>query len=280
MATTIDDFLSQYQSSTRINYEQVIYEAQYHMRKPIEMVMHQDIVKYQRAIEHQAPATVRRKLAVLQTLIRYFNDIDLRADNPMKGIKRPKVDAYKSIKWLTDDEIGALLNEARSDKRSLALVWLALHGLRVAEIVGLNVEQFQDGILWNVVGKGGKTRNVPLSDDARTAVTAYVGTRSAGPLFRGTQGRLGVRRIQGLIYSLTAAIGREVSIHALRHTYATRAVRRGVQTLILAKLMGHESPNTTQKYVNLNVEDLRPANEMVYPSSKGLRVLKKEEEAI
>jgi integrase len=183
------------------------------------------------------------------------------------------------VQWLTDDEVSALLSTASTDQRSLSLCWLALHGLRVGEIAGLNVEQYQDGILWNVAGKGGKTRNIPLAADAVAALTAYIGQRRSGALFLGAQGRLRHRRIQALVYTLTETIGHRVSIHALRHTYGTKAVRRGVQTLLLSKLMGHESPITTGKYVHLNTDDVRPVNDLVYPK-QGLKVIDGQKEAI
>lgn len=265
----IQEFLSQYPPRTQIVYRQVLLEAEAYIGKHLSAFEHSDVVKYQRSIQTFAPSTVARKLATLASYFKYLNVVNLRADNPMKGIRRPKVDPLRSVKWLTDDQAEALLNEAGGNPRSLALVWLALHGLRLSEITNLNVEQYADGILWNVEGKGNKSRTIPLAENARLALDQYLQARRSGPMFLSGRGkRISFRTVQEMVYHLTQASGERVSVHALRHTYGTKAIKMGVDPITLAQLMGHESLSTTNKYVHLDPTDLRKANDQVYPTPK------------
>lgn len=222
------------------------------------------------------PATVRNKISTLSSYYTFMMKLGKRKDNPTSLVRYPKIDPNRTVKWLTDSEIDALLAEAGAHPRDLAIVWLALHGLRVGEIVKLRVEQFTGGVLWNVEGKSAESRNIPLVADAQAALRAWIGPRQSGPMFPSRYHKHdSIRRltVQRYIYNLTQKMGRRVSIHALRHTYGSRAVRRGVNTLALAQLMGHKSPVTTAKYVHLDTEALRASNELVYPSESSLHVI-------
>lgn len=265
----IENFLAQYPRTTQTVYRQALLEAEGTIGIPLAQFTHDDIVKYQYAIREQAPSTVSRKLATLASFFKYLNITEQRVDNPTRGIRRPKVDPLKSVRWLTDQQADALLSTASDDARSHALVWLALHGLRLSEITKLNVEQYADGFLWNVEGKGNKTRTIPLAEEARFALERYIGGRRNGPLFLSTKGkRISFRTVQEMVYHLSRLSGEKVSVHALRHTYGTRAIRFGVNPITLARLMGHESTQTTNKYVHLDPTDLQKANAQVYPTRK------------
>ena len=263
-----DEFLAQYQPKTRAVYGYVLDEAEGYLDKPLRLFSHSDVVYYQEQIADQSAATVARKLATLGAYFNYLNISGQRVDNPMAGVRRPTVDPLRTVQWLTDAESHALLGAAVDDPRAHALVWIGLHGLRVSEVVSLNVEQYADGTLRNVEGKGGKSRSVPLATEAQRSVERYIGMRKSGPLFRTSRGRMSASFAREMVCALTESIGHKVSIHALRHTYGTRAIRRGVDSITLAKLMGHSSTRTTEKYVHLDTTDLREANELVYPTEK------------
>lgn len=279
-----EQFLSQYGTNnnekwgnTRYLYGLHLRQAREFINKPLEEATHDDMVALHKFYQQQYVAsTIRNKMSTLSSFYNFLIKAGKRQDNPTAAVRKVKVDENRSVQWLTDSEIDALLATTKGRKRDLSLVWLALHGLRVGEIVGLTVDQYMNGILWNVRGKGTTSRNIPLVRDAQLAVEEWIGRRKTGPLFPSRQ-RHGdaIRRItvQRHIYQLTKQSGRRVSIHALRHTYGSRAVRRGINTLALAQLMGHKSTETTQKYVHLNTETLRSANEMVYPNSESFHVI-------
>lgn len=263
----IEYFLSQYPESTRQIYLQTLVEAERRLGKSLIEFDHEDVVKYQQSIADQASSTVSRKLATLSSYFKYLTLTGKRLDNPTLGIRRPKIDPLRSVQWLTDERIDALLSADFPDARSRAIVWLALHGLRLAEITNLDINQYSDGMLWNVVGKGNKARTIPLAEEAQKALEQYIGARKSGPMFLSVRGgRIPRRTVQEMVYHLTEITGGRVSIHALRHTFGTRAIRNGVNPLTLSRLMGHNSTQTTNKYVHLNPQDLQEATEKVYPT--------------
>lgn len=264
----IDQFLSQYSENTRDTYRIVLSDFGKFLGRGPETATSEELIRYQMSISHQANTTVAKKIAVLSSFFQFVLSMGIRGDNPILPVRRKKVDVFKTIRWLEDDEVDALLEVAEeTGKRELALVWLALHGLRVSEIVGLNVNQFKTGIIWNLLGKGNKIRIVPMTLAAQNAIRAYIGNRKSGPLLVSSRKqRLSKRQAQRDIYNLTEKAGKKINIHGLRHTYGTRATRRGVPTVTLAKLMGHASVATTQKYVHLDSGDLQEANDLIYPS--------------
>lgn len=274
---TKDDFLAQYSGNTRRTYGEIFQAAEGFFGHAVESATVKEITQYHRSLSHQAPATVNLKLAALSSLYRYLIKTGMRGDNPAAVIRRVKIDPMRTVRWLTEDETSALLSVAKTP-RDAALVWIALHGLRVAEIVALDAGQYDAGTLWNISGKGGRSRIVPLAAQARLAVEAYLQDRRSGPLFLTERGRLSRRTAQREIERLSTEAGNRINIHALRHTYGTRAVRKGVRTLTLMRLMGHVSAETTAKYVHLDPSDLQEANETVYPVPKPV-VIQRETEA-
>lgn len=269
-SAVIEGFLTQYPASTRGVYGQALREAQGFLGGPLTLATHADLVRYQQSIDSQSPATISRKVATLGSFFRYLVTIGERKDDPTAGMRRPRVDPLRSVRFLTDNEQTALLDSASGHPLDLAVAWTALHGLRLSEITGLDVEQYAEGVLWNVVGKGSKVRTIPLAPDARNALEAYLGKRKSGPMFLSRRrDRISRRTVQEMIYRLSERTGKRVSVHALRHTYGTRATRRGINSITLSKLMGHESTTTTERYAHLNTSDLQEANERVYPTRDG-----------
>lgn len=259
--TPRDSFLRQHTPLTAATYEPVLRDL-YRLVGRLEAATQDDIARYFDSIADQAPATVSRKLATLGSFYGYLRQRGLRQDDPMLAIgRRPKVDRVGSMRYITTEEqrrlIDGLQGQDQMTVRNLALIWTLLHGLRVSEVVGLDCEDFRAGEL-TFVGKGAKTRTVPLLLPAAAAMAAYLGRRKAGPLFRGREGRLHVAQVQRIVGELTLALtGSAYHPHALRHGFATRMVQAGVELPALQRLLGHASLSSTQIYVHLNTDDLR-----------------------
>jgi len=114
-----------------------------------------------------------------------------------------------------------------------------LSGLRVSEIVSLNVDQVEDGRLWNVQGKGGRVRTVPLTREASETIEQWAQERGGGPLFSLQRGqRISTRSIQNVVSrAATKALGRHINPHALRHTFATLGAKADIPVLKLAQIL-------------------------------------------
>src|SRR5919109_2372749 len=131
------------------------------------------VIAWRKHLEsHQlAGATIRRKLAALSSLFEYLCDQNAVTHNPVKGVKRPKVDSYEGkTPALGDHQARALLKAPNQDtlkgKRDRAILsTLLYHGLRREELCTLKVRDItpRRGVLHvRVHGKGGKTRYIPL----------------------------------------------------------------------------------------------------------------------
>jgi site-specific recombinase XerD len=164
-----------------------------------------------------------------------------------------------------------------TDLRDRAMFMLMLRcGLRVEEVAHLTVDavEYVRRQVFVFHGKGGKDRVVYLSEDARSALLAYLAKRSSkakglflvqkGPM----RGRpLSVRGIQKRIESYARKSGLNVSCHQLRHTMATQLLNADAGLATIQDLLGHGQITTTQRYcrvANLKVQrDYYKAMEVV-----------------
>lgn len=157
-------------------------------------------------------------------------------------------------------------------------------GLRVSELVGLNVDQINlKSGEFMVRGKGKKDRIVFLSDRATKAISEYLNLRidNYKPLFinlstntddldDGEYKRLTPRSIQRLIkkYSALAGITKKVTPHILRHSFATDLLINGADIRSVQELLGHASITTTQIYTHLTNQKLKEVHEKYHGSSR------------
>jgi site-specific recombinase XerD len=177
------------------------------------------------------------------------------------------------VPFLNRDEVDALLaapdQRAWSGRRDHALMLLAVQtGLRLSEITGLRREDVQLGVgaHVHVLGKGRKERCTPLSKDTRTVLTAWLREPPRAPdqpVFPNARGgRLSAHGVHYLLSKHVVAAGevcpslktKRVSPHVLRHTTAMDLLQQGVEQRVLALWLGHESVETTQIYLDANLE--------------------------
>ena len=252
-----EHFLSQYSPATQRTNGQVLREFADFIGKPIEQGTQEDAVFYQnRLISSCGKLTQKRKLATLSAYYKYLVKREAIAKNPMVAIRLPKVDKAASIKWIKGWEAEALLDSTTGQER--AIIACGLSGLRVSEIRDLNVSQFEDSRLRNVIGKGGRIRTVPLTTQATEALEAWAQGRPEGPLFSLKGGRrITTRSIQNIVSRASRkALGRHLHPHALRHTFGTLGAKADIPALKMMALMGHQDISTTKLYVHLDDDDL------------------------
>jgi len=243
--------------------------------------------------ERASPASVNRRLSSVRGFFRWLVRFGRREDNPcdsLRNLKDPK--GLPSVLWedemadfaaLPDD--GGRLWPAR-DKAVIMAMYSA--GLRISELASLEVKALSagpDGA--RVTGKGGKDRMVFFSEEAKSAILAYLpereaGLRKAGPeaarpdgaLFVSARGRPisvpGVRWIIGRYAARFAAesgLGKNVHPHTLRHSFATHLVNAGCDVRIVQEMLGHASLSTTQRYAHVNIARLKDVYGRAHPHS-------------
>jgi integrase/recombinase XerC len=155
-------------------------------------------------------------------------------------------------------------------------------GLRVAELAGLNVEDWdRDADILRVVGKGRKERIAPVGRYAAQALSRWLEVRSADPaapalqqkaMFLNKRGRrLTTRSVGRLLekYIRQAGLDKLTTPHTLRHSFATHLLDGGADLRSVQELLGHKSLTTTQIYTHVSTKRLRDTYEKAHPHAKG-----------
>lgn len=224
--------------------------------------------------------SIARKLSALRTFFRYLVREGHLPGNPAEGLSTPKLSRYLP-KTLSVDEAVALMERGYGsgllDLRDRAIVELFYgSGLRVSELTALNVGSLDlREKLVRVVGKGRKERILPIGRNAHEALVAYLDARRApgddAPLFLNARGgRLTPRSVQRNLKTrlLKARIVKDISPHALRHSFATHLLDGGADLRAIQELLGHASLSTTQKYTRVSVDHLLSVYDKAHPRSK------------
>ncbi len=220
-------------------------------------------------------------LAAVRSFLLWVADLGglrrLTPDQVRRLLKTPRGASSGLLAILSPEEARRLV-AAAVDPRDRALVLVMLGGgLRAAEVCALQGEDLgadaEGAPILKVQGKGRKGRLVPIHEVVAQAIHAYLlasGRRvgAPGPVFlqrdpgacRRGLGPLSPRSLGRLVAALTARaeIAKPLSPHCLQHTYATRVLKKGGNLVGLARLLGHASVATTQRYADhLELSELR-----------------------
>lgn len=231
--------------------------------------------------------TVNRKISSLRAFYRYLIRSGKSKSNPAQTISNSKIEKYVP-NFLSVDEMHKLL-DIRPDGSLLSLRDKAMlelfysSGLRLSELACLNVSDFDvNQALVRVQGKGRKERVVPVGREALHALERYLkksvgleGTAAAGqlkkPMFLNASGsRITSRSIARIVDGAVkkSGIGRKISPHAFRHSFATHLLNAGADLRSIQELLGHESLSTTQKYTAVNINRLMEIYDQAHPRAK------------
>lgn len=238
--------------------------------------------------------TVARKLSAVRVLYGFLHRTGRVDANPARLVHAPRRGRTLPA-YLTSPQTDALFDwleeRARSDPeaipaRTLAIVELLYScGLRLSEAQGLNLPDVDlEGRRVRVLGKGRKERIVPIGERAARALAAYLDARGAAsprpraapgrggptpePFFLSRRGaRLSRRQMQRSVGRALEAVarGEGLSVHSLRHTFATHMLDAGADLLAVKELLGHASLSTTRIYTHTSRERLRRAYRKAHP---------------
>jgi integrase/recombinase XerD len=171
------------------------------------------------------------------------------------GLSPPDRSGEGSPERLSTEEQEAFLNAAydRGGRTGLMMRALLETGARVSAFVKIRVEDisFRDLEIRLRETKGEKPRDVPILSPLANELKLHIGDRETGWLFRSRQGgHYSKRRIQQIVKDVAeeAGIQKRVYPHLLRHTVAQRLADEGMREELLQQFLGHEAPETTQRY--------------------------------
>jgi site-specific recombinase XerD len=161
--------------------------------------------------------------------------------------------------------------KGQRDKALLDLIYSA--GLRVSEVVALNVESIDFEEKWvRVFGKGKKERMIPLLDPTLEVLRPLcLSFDHRDPLFKNMKGeRLSSRSVARILthYLLKLSMPLTLSPHGLRHSFATHLLSQGADLRSIQELLGHASLSTTQRYTHLDLDALREEYRSAHPLEK------------
>lgn len=237
-----------------------------------------------------APKSIQRRLsgvrAFFEFLVRETLQAKGRADsprvatNPAVDVRAPK--AKRSLPTTLDpDQMAKLLELPAGDAltaRDRAIMELLYSsGLRLSELVGLNLTDLLPDNTVHVVGKGNKARIVPVGSKAREALAAWKQERAslAKPdelaLFVGKNGkRLGPWGVQSRVahWARQQGLRQHVHPHLFRHSFATHLLESSGELRGVQELLGHADISTTQIYTHLDFQHLARTYEAAHPRAR------------
>jgi integrase/recombinase XerC len=223
--------------------------------------------------------SIARHISACRGFFRFMMQKKIITENPFKMLETPKLEKTVPT-FLHLDEMKALLHspdETPAGMRDRAILELLYStGLRVSELVGLDIDAMKRGNELRVIGKRNKERLVMIGNPALSAVNRWlslgrphiVRSESEPALFLNKSGtRITTRSVQRMVqkYINQIALAKHVTPHSLRHTFATHLLNGGADLRTVQELLGHESLSTTQIYTHVSVEKLRETYDKTHP---------------
>jgi integrase/recombinase XerC len=236
------------------------------------------------ATEHRrgiGPRSIQRRLSTLRSFFKFLIREGQLKNNPALEVRAPK--ATKKLPTTLDaDQMAQLLNfraDQTLDKRDKAIMELFYSsGLRLSELAGLNLSDLDlaDHTV-RVLGKGNKTRLVPVGSFALTAIKDWLQERAllvqdeTPAVFVSQQGkRLAVRTIQLRVaaWAKQQGLGQHVHPHMFRHSFASHILESSQDLRGVQELLGHANISTTQVYTHLDFQHLAKIYDAAHPRAR------------
>jgi tyrosine recombinase XerC len=230
-----------------------------------------------------AKSSIARKLSAIRSFYRYLMREQLVSISPAATTVSPKLDK-RLPDFLTVEEAKRLVEspdlskpQGQRDRALMELLYAS--GLRVSELVNMNIEQINLSTneirVW---GKGAKERVVLIGEPAAQALEIYINQgrkkllarKKNSALFLNRYGeRILVRRVQKIISKYAHFINKSVHPHTLRHTFATHLLDGGADLKVVQELLGHSDLSSTQIYTHVTQNRARKIYLSAHPMARG-----------
>ncbi len=226
-----------------------------------------------------------RWISSIKAFFRYLVEDEIREDNPSALLEGPKLGLYLPD-TLSLSDINKIIDaiEIHTDigKRNHCIVEVLYGcGIRVSELIDIKISNinFKENFI-KIIGKGNKTRFVPLADYTADLLQTYIqevrskckiNKKHEDTLFLNSRGTSMSRVIVFVIIKeLTdkAGISKKISPHTFRHSFATHLLQNGVDLRYIQEMLGHSSITTTAVYTHLKTEELRDVILNYHPRNK------------
>jgi integrase/recombinase XerD len=293
-AQAIDQFLlylaterglsDNYQLSTRRSLEELASWAsrKKQIHSPIRIVTADltEFLGYEKA-KGLAPASTKLVVVAIKVFFRFLRMRSLVGNDPAELLSLPRLVRYLpetmnqvEVKRLLEADLSARPFPLR-DRAIIELFYSS--GLRISELTGARLENLNlNERVLRVIGKGSKTRIVPIGRAACEAIDRYltrervnlVRKKTGNELFLSRHGRkLTTQRIWQVVKEIAASAGMEANVypHLLRHSFATHLLANGADLRIIQELLGHADISTTQVYTHVDQSRLLAIHKKYHP---------------
>ena len=242
----------------------------------------EDIDKYFENLKamNKKTSTISRNLATIRSFYQFLLRTKKIKKDPTIGVQSPKVEK-KVPSILTSKEVELLLEQPKNidlkgirDKAMLEFAYAT--GMRVTEIISLNISDVNLEQSYVVCNVGSKKRNIPLGSLSLKALKDYIEKarpilikdENVNALFVNINGKRLTR--QGFwkivkFYKDQAHITKEITPHVLRHSFATHLLQNGADLKAIQTMLGHSDISSTQVYMQFQNENLKDIYKKAHP---------------
>ena len=242
----------------------------------------EDVEAYKLYLNAQglSSSSVSRSLSSLRGLFQYLLSVGLAENNPAKNVHNDKV-VRKELNVLTSKEVETLLaqpdtNDVKGIRDKAMLELLYATGIKVSELIGLNLSDLNLSVSCIRCGEGENERLIPLYPVALKAVTNYLeysrkiltSASDESALFVNISGeRLSRQGFWKILkaYVQAANITKDITPHTLRHSFATHLLENGADIHDIQEILGHRDLSSTQRYAQYLKEKMKNSYMKFHP---------------
>jgi integrase/recombinase XerD len=228
-----------------------------------------------------AAASIKLLVVAIKIFFRFCQNRQWIERDPAELLSLPRLERYLP-ETLNEAEVGQLLSVNLTgrpfplrDRAMLELLYAS--GLRISELTGARLENLNlDERMIRVIGKGNKTRLVPIGRKACAAIAVYlaqeraglVTRRSGNEIFLSRYGKkLTTQRVWQIVKEIAqlAGLSKNVYPHLMRHSFATHLLSHGADLRVIQEMLGHADISTTQIYTHVDQSRLRGIYKKFHP---------------
>ena len=217
--------------------------------------------------KNYSPTSITRKLAAIRGWFRWLSANEIIKNDPSTGVELPKL-TKKLPKVMTVSEIEKILTNHLNDIESVILELLYGAGLRVSELVNLDMNNIELSSRYvRCTGKGSKERIIPIGEKAKKSILKYLKDREillkkykleTKHFLIKDNGHFVTRQdVYVFIRKQGEILKKHISPHTLRHSFATHMLENGADLRVVQELLGHSDVSTTQIYTHVSKKRLK-----------------------